>query len=160
MTYMNTSRNTSLDDARDWVRDNVRTSQEDVICPCCNTHASRAAYERRISETPIMRLVDLYRHTIENGEGFYHVSEFVTDHTVGRDFSMLRFIDFIERAEVTETSRSQTTSGEYRITELGRRFVEGNAHCPTALFIFRDELLEALGPDRHITGIWRNFRGP
>lgn len=139
----------SLQEAREWVAANVH-STEGVICPCCSQPDQ--VHRRHVSSATVARLVDLYFYSREHGPGFHHVSDFVTDHTVGRDIAILRFIDLLEREP------GPTDSGNYRITERGCGFVEGRLAVPQVLVIYHDELIQALGPNRVITGLWQGFR--
>ena len=90
-------------------------------CPCCDSYVK--IYKRSLNSNMAICLIALYRHT--KGE-FVKVESFLSQHGYQRcgDFSYLRHYGFIE-ARKEQREDNSPRNGFYRITGIGRLFVEG-----------------------------------
>ena len=131
----------TLDDARAHVREFMRTG---VRCPCCGQYCR--IYKRKMHATMALALVMIYHWFRQNpNAGWLHVPAFLVkvkrDSTIaGGDAAKLRFWGVIERAP-GERDDGSDRIGRYRITEIGRQFVEGKIAIPRYVFLYNQSLL-------------------
>lgn len=125
----------TLGDARDWLRDRV---QDGAKCPCCTQFAK--VYRRKLHAGMAVALIHMYRH--RDADNKFDI----TTHMVTRpgDTSKLRYWELIERDD-------DDPEGVYRITLLGRLFVEHSATVPSHAEIYDGRLLKVDGEQITIT---------
>ena len=100
-------------------------------CPCCGQMAKR--YRRTLNAPMCRALIALHRC----GPGWHHVNRLpiIQGRHGGGDFAKLRWWGLIdERAKGEDDTRR--TSGLWRVTSLGQRFVYHGAMVPRYAFSF------------------------
>lgn len=136
----------SLEEAKQFVQANLKRG---TVCPCCGQHAK--VYRRTINSTMARALMLIYQHLQKHPTpDWIHVSSFLVhakgDSSIaGGDVVKLRFWGLLERAVGVRPDGSNRI-GEYKLTDLGRRFVEGAATVPSYVLLFNQELL-GISPD-------------
>ena len=136
---------TDLESAKKWVQENLR---QGVQCPCCGKLAK--VYKRKLNATMAYALVRIYMYFKANpSEPWLHVPEFLVrvkgDSTIaGGDVAKLRYWGLLDAK--SDLSRDQLPDGAermgyYRLTDLGKRFVEGNIAVPRCVYLYNQLLL-------------------
>lgn len=112
-------------------------------CSCCGGYVK--TYRRSMNSNMAISLIALYRHT--KGE-FVKVEDFLIKNGYSRcgDFSYLRHYGFIEAFKGVRSDGS-TKNGFYRITGVGRLFVEGKETTKEKFLIQNNKLLGFDGKD-------------
>lgn len=96
-----------------------------VACPCCDQSAK--IYPRTISGTMAKQLAILYRR---NGWTYYR--DLATDHPSGdKDYGKLHYWGLADG----------DGSANWRITDLGRQFVEGAVEMPRVAKVYNGEVV-------------------
>lgn len=116
----------------------IENREEGVICPCCNQFYK--VYARGIHATMARNLIQLYRKTIADGDGYYHVNDFAKPYG-GGDFAKLRFWGLIE-AEPDVFDPDKKSSGMWRITEKGKMFCRNEYSVPKKIIFLDGRMLE------------------
>lgn len=105
-------------------------------CPCCRQYVKE--YRRSIHTSMALVLVALHKHFAANpGLEWLHVSKFPINErfNINGDYNYLRHWGLLEpHPEFT---------GHWRVTELGRMFVRGDARVPKTVFLFNNERVGA-----------------
>lgn len=135
---------TTANDQGDWFRDTLAEARARVqaalddgsYCPCCGQYAKR--YKRTIYSTQVKQLIALYRLNREHGPEKYFHRRIVTPDCNNGDLVFLRHWGLLE-VEPNEDPMKRD-SGSFRITDLGRRFVERAARVPRSLFQYNDNV--------------------
>lgn len=123
---------TSLGDAQAWLRDRV---DDGVKCPCCTQLAK--VYRRTITAPMAMTLIRAYR---QNRRLWFNLPALAPR---GGDDAKLRYWMFIE--EMPNENPKTRTSGWWRITEYGERFVLGELAVPKYAHIYDGRVLKMSG---------------
>jgi len=149
---------TDLDPARDEliderflrpsiVREFIRAtapSKDAASCPCCGQFAK--VYKRHITGAMACALIQIYRYYWKNAwtTEWLHVPEYLAAQKMpakvkagwhGGDWSKLRFWQLIEPKD-DERADGSPRVGFYRITDLGRDFVERKMEVPKYVFLY------------------------
>lgn len=120
----------------------IENREEGVICPCCNQFYK--VYARGIHATMARNLIQLYRKTVADGDGYYHVNDFARPYG-GGDFAKLRFWGLVEEMEKDPDDTETRTSGMWRITERGKLFARGELMVERYARIFNQKLYRMEG---------------
>ena len=101
-------------------------------------------YHRRLSRSMSRSLIRLWRlHQVQGGEKYFHVKQFDKEGARG-EFGVLKCWGLVEEAENLEDKR---TSGMWRITEFGARFVRLEEPVPLYVMLkWGSEFLGFSGP--------------
>lgn len=138
----------TLEAAREKLREAWR-SNEQAECDCC--HQSVKKYPRTIHSTMAFMLTRLYRYDQENPGGYAHVGTLmVKGQTATSDFSKLKFWGLVVEHGKDEEDSTRRTSGEWAITDKGRKFVRGEITVPKIIYMFNKK---AHGTDGGEVGI-------
>lgn len=116
----------------------VANLDEGTLCPVCGRLAKR--YRRPLNASLGRFLALLAETSAGRPDGWVHVDREMiqaTDGHVARDYSVLRYFDLIEPKPNDEDPRKRT-SGVWRLTGKGRRFLLGQIRVPRAVFVFAD----------------------
>lgn len=130
----------TLDEAKAFVQTNLRVG---CHCPTCGQHAK--LYKRPINSTMALALCLIYQHFKKHPHHVWlHIAQFLIqvkrDSTIaGGDVVKLRYWGLLERA-VGERDDGSNRVGTYRITELGKNFVEGKIAVPKYVFLYNQRL--------------------
>jgi hypothetical protein len=115
---------------------------EDVECPCCRRMGRQA--KLKIHSTLAFMLVKLYRSSMElHGQptGWVHLQAFSPpNHTTGRDFSITKHWLLAEPKAAGE-DEDKRSSGMWRLTDYGVKFVEGKIRIPVNMMVFDDKIM-------------------
>jgi hypothetical protein len=152
--------NPSLEDARQWLRERAYKGAD---CPCCKQFAK--VYRRKITSSMAYAAILIYRH-FSNGatDEWLHVPSFLNSvglkprvaAAIRGDWAKLEHWGMLEPQPGVRDDGS-TRTGYYRITPMGRAFVERRLRVKKYIYIYNgmalakpvsDELVdidEALG---------------
>lgn len=131
----------TLEEARAFVQKHLANGAK---CPCCGQFAK--LYKRKLNSTMAYALVLIYRHFKANPQHTWiHVASFLVNakrdsSIAGGDVVKLRHWGLLERGEGERDDGSERV-GRYRITELGRSFVEGKISVSRYAYLFNQMLM-------------------
>jgi hypothetical protein len=138
----------TLSTAREFVRGASQTNQADS-CPCCGQYAK--VYKRHITGAMACALIQIYRYYWRRSwsDEWLHVPKHlaalrfapgVQASWHGGDWSKLRYWELIT-PKPDERADGSTRVGFYKITDLGRGFVERKMEVPKYAFIYAQTFL-------------------
>lgn len=122
-----------------------------VECPCCER--TGRIYRRKLNTGMARVLVRMYEvhhreQAREPGKCWVHIHEvFGGRGQKHRDWPLLRLWGLVEPR--TKRTRTENARGWWRLTELGRAFVQGHTRAPAHVLVFDGERIGA--SDEHIT---------
>lgn len=114
-----------------------------TVCPCCDRFVK--VYKRRIYHTPALYLIALYRLTKIKGDKYYHVTEVMQQLPARQAIRMKNdshkasYFGLLE--ELKDETYGKKSSGYWRLTDDGKRYVEGTLKIPRYAFIFNSEVI-------------------
>jgi len=132
---------TDLEGAKAFVQTNLR---DGVTCPCCGQLCK--IYKRKLNSTMALALVLIYQFfKTHKHADWLHVAAFLVkvkhDSSIaGGDVVKLRYWGLLERAAGDRPDGSDRI-GRYKITDLGKRFVEKAAAVPKYVYLYNQLLL-------------------
>lgn len=144
--------NVSLEDAKKWLRARFGKG---APCPCCNQFVKR--YKRPFSKSMayVLLLISCYFRGDAVEEWLHvpsYIAEMVADHprraaAVRGDWAKLKFWGLLEeKPDVREDGSPRV--GYWRLTRLGRQFVERQVKVPSHIFIYNGEVLRRTVEDQ------------
>ena len=109
-------------------------------CPCCTQNYKQ--YSRPLTSSMMYALVLMYNRDKDFPGQYFHVEEYLKNmdwipSSVRGDFPKMRFWDLI-RPKEGEKEDGNPNTGYYKITELGKTFVEGNIELPSNVNIYNN----------------------
>lgn len=118
------------------------------ICPCCGRFGK--VYKRKLHSGMAAVLVLLYRY---HNLGYTHVHTLINATTtpavaaaIRGDFAKLRYWKLIEEEHiVSNTNNDKKSSGKWRITGAGARFVEGSEMVHKYVWLYKGKCLGFIG---------------
>ena len=112
------TRQTSLEEAKQWLRERVRGGAE---CPCCQRYAK--IYRRKLNSGMAAFMISTYKQTMDGN--YSHIADLFNfgKTTSGTDFYLLKFWDLIEEKLNDDTEKK--ASGYWRTTQRGIEFALG-----------------------------------
>jgi len=115
----------------------LHNGRKGVSCPCCGQFVK--LYKRKFSTVMARGLISLH-HLCKNNNDYHHVSTIMSkiSPTGSNDFSKLRYYGFIE--EELNTNTSKKTSGNWRITDAGVKFVHKQLLAREYMLIYNTKL--------------------
>jgi hypothetical protein len=139
----------SVTTAREFVRGSAPTADA-TGCPCCGQHAK--VYKRHITGAMACALIQIYKYYWLNKwpADWLHVPRYLAGQKLpasvkaswhGGDWSKLRFWKLIEPKADEERADGSLRVGYYRITDLGRGFVERQIEVPKFVFLYAQTTL-------------------
>lgn len=108
-----------------------------TTCPCCGQRVQ--VYRRKITSMMARQLIEMYRLT-RNGKHWVHTKDMVLGGSSSGDFAKLKFWGLIEPMPHNPGDKGKKTSGYWKITQKGWKFVQGTTEVPKYSFVFNDEL--------------------
>jgi len=113
---METKELKTLDNAIDYVKDHIDVGVE---CPCCKRFTKQ--YKRKLNSGMAYALVKIYK--ISKNNEYIHITneEFPP---IRYEYSKLRYWGLLECKEKSVDTGGNNNTGFWRITDLGRKFVE------------------------------------
>lgn len=132
MNQTNLFEGMTLSDARGAVQSGL---DKGIDCPCCNQFCKE--YKRTIHATMSRGLIWLYRYfPADDKSSYVHVPTYAPNHIYGGDFAKMAYWGLIEELPKDPGNKRKRTSGCWRLTSLGRDFVEGLATVSKYAIIF------------------------
>lgn len=131
-------------EAKKFIQEN---KQDGVNCPCCGKYVRQ--YERKINSGMILFLIGLYRLTkpyFGRDEIYFDNKEILMKMNLtarSLDYSILKHFKLIK--DDYNDDESKRKSGIWRLTNLGRKFVEGNVRLKKYAVIFNGKFIEYKG---------------
>lgn len=124
---------TTLAEARAYLNENWTTGKG-IACPCC--HQNVYLYPRRIYATSAIGIINLYHLTREQPDVPYFHIKAIERHrkSGGGDFAKFKTWGLVEEQLNTDTKKR--TSGYWRITPKGERYVRGELTIPKVARIY------------------------
>jgi hypothetical protein len=111
-------------------------------CPCCGQFVK--VYRRKLYTQMAMALVHIYQdHCIHGFAGFIHVPSLLNGKGVvarGGDYTKLEHWGLIEPQQGGRNDGSYRT-GMWRVTQLGRDFVEDKMRVPSHAWFYNNQLV-------------------
>ena len=103
-------------------------------CPCCGQYAK--SYRRGVSGSQVKALMYLF----QCGRGWHHHREFADG---SGEHAKLRFWGLVEKQTEPDEAEEEdkTSTGYWRITKLGKRFVNGEVDIPKYVYIYNNQLM-------------------
>ena len=153
---------TSLQEATDWVNSNKRKG---CVCPCCNQIAK--IYKRKLIVNYVLGLFYLYKlHKQHPQTEFFHISEIKVTNNYFSAFAQLKCWELITEMDKPIDVKNKRTSGNWKLTEKGKLFVEGKIEVEQHVYMYNAEFLgysdkkisieEALGSRFNYTEMMHN----
>ena len=137
-----------LDQVKEYLRENFKSGCE---CPACGQRVQE--YKRQITPEAVKCLFTLYGlHKNIPEETWHHIR---TLGSLGGDFAKLRFWGLVEEQESPEDP-TKRTSGWWKITEQGRRFVHGRYHPHKFTHIYNGKVRSQSGPRVSVVDCLKN----
>lgn len=119
--------NSTVQQAREFVGERL---EEGVRCPCCGQHAER--YRRRVSAAMVKTMGRMLVAGESAPTGMVHLPDIKQE---SRDVATCAYFDLIQRE-----GGSAGRTGYWRVTDLGRRFLEGKVSVPKYAFVYNGEV--------------------
>jgi hypothetical protein len=109
---------------------------EGVDCPCCGQFVK--LYHRRLNRGMAWSLIQIYKYFQQEGcEEWLHVEHHLKRNPLASDFTKLAYWDVIEEYGGVRDDGSKRV-GLWKITQLGKDFVEGKILLPSHVFLYND----------------------
>jgi hypothetical protein len=140
--------NASLEDAKKWLR--VRFGKG-ATCPCCNQFVK--LYRRPLNKSMayvLLLIARYYRRVGVKTDEWLHVPSYLAETAVGNprraaairgDWAKLKFWGLIEEKPETRADGSPRI-GYWRMTQLGRQFVDREVKVSSHVYIYNGEPLQ------------------
>ena len=130
----------TLQEAKEWLR---KRFSDGANCPCCNQFVKR--YKRKLNSSMAHALVLIYKFFEHNKDRWLHVPSYLSTVSSsaaarGGDWSKLRYWGLILPQKGTREDGSERV-GNYRITELGKQFITGQAQVRKHVYLYNQEAL-------------------
>jgi hypothetical protein len=140
----------TVEEAQDFLLEHV--FRKGSHCPCCGQFVK--IHKRQISDSMAIGLIVLYHEQRRVGkEAWIKITDLFKEHKVCSDNmgALLRFWGLIERQPGVRDDGSWRV-GFYRMTDLGRAFVEGK--CTVLKYIYQyNQTLIDMGKDADLTEV-------
>lgn len=128
----------TLEEAKNWLRSRL---SDGAACPCCQQFAK--IYRRQIHSGMAYGLVILYQLD-PTGKSFWHLKDITKTgnaYSIAGDFAKLEYWGLIEEQELLSEGEKKS-SGSWRLTELGIRFVRREAKVNKYTRIYNGKALK------------------
>lgn len=138
----------SLEDAKKWLRARFGKG---ATCPCCGQYVK--CYRRPLNKSMayvLLLIARYYRRVGVRSEEWLHVPSYIAEVAVGNprraaavrgDWAKLKFWGLIEEKPAVRDDGSSRV-GYWRLTQLGRQFVNREVKVPSHIFIYNGEPLK------------------
>lgn len=138
--------NTPLTEAKEFLRDNW---DEGAICPCCTQTVK--LYKRPITSSMAYALILLYKHFEKNpDQEWVHMNDYLNSieglpfPVKSGDNAKLRYWELLEeKVEVRDDGSKR--AGYWKLTQLGRDFVEGRTTVQSHARVFNSKSYGLIG---------------
>jgi hypothetical protein len=127
----------TLEQAKAWLRERF---DRGATCPCCRQFVK--LYKRSITSSMARGLIVLYRHQRKVGADLWvHLPTLINSVCPSNMGALLRHWGLIEQQPGTRDDGSWRV-GYYRMTDLGRAFVERRINVPKYVFLYNQTPLQ------------------
>jgi len=132
-------------EAKEYLREHWEAGTK---CPCCGQNVK--LYKRKFNQSMAVCLIRLYRRGSSPGLDFYHIHDLQNDklfrlHMNGGNFATMRYWGVIESLEKDDDDTTRRTSGQWKITPLGRFFVQNMINIPKYIYTYNMRLIKMGG---------------
>ena len=107
-----------------------------ATCACCGQLVK--LYKRKFNSSMARDLIALYRKT-DSGYTYYHSEEIAKGNHSSREISRVLHWGLVEE-QPNQHDKNKRTSGYWRITSKGMKFVEGRNEIASHIFIYNQRL--------------------
>ena len=131
----------TIKEVKDYLRNNF---EEGVDCPCCGRYVR--LYKRKLNSGMALTLIRLVKL---RGTAKTHVKKFLLEHKFnnGHDWSRLKDWGLLEKVEDDEDDSDSKTSGKWKVTPAGLKFVAGKLTVKSHIHVYDNKLLGLYGED-------------
>lgn len=128
----------TLQRARDRLRSVLR-SGDDMDCPCCGQRCK--IYKRSINKTQAATLMWMLSETDNANDGWINFPEQAPPWIMrSKQHSTLKHWALIEQRSYESGDKKH--SGDWRLTETGKKFIARQTNVPKYVYIYDDNLLK------------------
>jgi len=139
---------TTLEEAKKWLRARFGKG---ATCPCCNQFVK--LYKRSLSKSSayvLLLIARYYRRVEVRSDDWLHVPSYIAEVAVGNprraaavrgDWAKMKFWGLIEEKPGTRDDGSPRV-GYWRLTPLGRQFVNREVKVPSHIYIYNGQPLQ------------------
>jgi|TARA_R110000744_G_scaffold305880_1_gene414220 hypothetical protein len=109
----------TIKEAKQFLKENYKVG---ASCPCCSQHVK--AYKRKIDAGVAVFLIKMSLMT--KPDEFIHAEKVLKalgKSTKSMNYSIARYWDLIEREPIDKSNKTKKSSGNWKLTILGRSFV-------------------------------------
>jgi len=123
----------------------IANRDEGITCPCCGQLAK--VYKRLVYGSMAVDLIRLYqKHMFDDDwNKYYHISKVRTVTAGGGDFAKFVYWGLVEEQQKDPDDLSKRTSGFWRITNIGKAFVEKKTQIMKYVIIYDSNVLRFEG---------------
>jgi len=140
----------TLREAKQFLRENYKKG---VVCPCCNQFVK--LYKRKLNTSMARTLILLYRKSKSNPDvEYFHIYNDLLgiDFGIGgSELSKLKYWGMIDELEKDSNDTKTRTSGFWKITEKGKKFVKKELKVPKYILLYNNQLRGFEGNEINIT---------
>lgn len=136
--------------ARSWLKQHA-AKKGGAICPCCKRFDK--VYSRKINQGAIRQLAKLKTLNDIKPYEFWHYSKISASQS---DFPKFALLQLIQRQPTTHRDNKKT-SGYYRITDKGRKFLAGVMTIPERIVMYHGEMIATSTEQKSVHDIWPEF---
>lgn len=127
----------TIEESKEYLRRHVR-DPNGCTCPCCGQKVKM--YSRKMNGVIARALVEFYK-AHEGGFDWLQPLrdlDFLRSTGGSGDYAKARFWGLIENHMVYENGK-HTSTGEWRLTEKGKEFVEGKVRVPKYAYVYNNK---------------------
>lgn len=134
---------TTIRDARTYINTQLDKGKA-AKCPACTQTVK--VYPRKIYASMSRSLIDLYKLDKVSSD-YYHISQIDASRTKagGGDFAKLKYWGLVEEMKHDPSNTKKRTSGMWKITNMGKSFVENRMRVVEVIEIFNQRPIRARG---------------
>jgi len=129
----------TIEEAKDYLRNNYKKG---CTCPACGQFVK--LYKRKLNSSMARSLILLYRKSKSNPDvEYYHIYNDLlgVDFGIGgSELSKLKYWGMVDELEKDPDNTKSRTSGYWKITEKGKRFVKGELTVQKYVLLYNGEL--------------------
>jgi len=124
--------NRTVEEAKQWLRARF---DHGATCPTCNQHVK--LYKRKLNSfmAYALLLIDRYFRQPDAKDCLHVPSYLISQNATDRECAKLRYWGLIEEMDKVRDDGS-VHAGYYRITELGKKFVNRQVRVPMYVFLY------------------------
>jgi hypothetical protein len=129
----------TLEEAKNFLRGNYKKG---CTCPACGQFVK--LYKRKLNTSMAYTLLRLFRKSQSNQElEFFHITDILgvaKDVGTGSELSKLKYWEMVDELEKDPSNTTSRTSGFWKITKKGEKFVKNELTVPEYILLYNSEL--------------------